>query len=237
MFNISYIYQLPDAGTKYFGGNKIAGGVLNGWQLSGITNFQSGAPLVITYGSPGLTCSQALANGTYTTNSGLCASTVFQANGVGWYGSDARTLPPLLLSNPLKGVSYKGVGTDWLNPSAVTAPQINQPGTWEMPQMLGPGSNNWDLTLFKSFKIAEHQRLEFRLAAFDLFNRAQPDNPITGANIVWNVPVNATALSQGTPSPVTNVPAAGQPCNASEFGCIASKHGHRELELALKLYF
>jgi hypothetical protein len=238
MFNISYIYQLPNAGTKYFSGNKFAGGVLNGWQLSGITNIQSGSPLLISYGSPGLTCSQALPNGTSTTNSGLCANTIFQANGVSWYGTDARNLNPLLVASPTKTASYKGVGTNWLNPSAVTVPQINQQGTYEMPQMLGPASNNWDLTLFKSFKITEHQRLEFRIAAFDMFNRAQPDNPNTGANVVWNLPVNATALSQGTPSPLTNVSAAGKPCSeAANFGCISTKHGHRELELALKLYF
>jgi len=228
LFNISYIYQLPNAGTKYFNGNKIAGGVLNGWQLSGITSFQSGAPLAVGFGSPGLTCSG---------NSTVCGSTVFQGNGTGWYGTDARTLNPLLLSNAQKGAGFTQVGSDWLNPSAVTVPAVNQPGTYEMPQMLGPGSNNFDVTLFKSFKIAEHQRLEFRVAAFDIFNRAQLDNPITGANIVWNVPATATAVSQGSPSAVTNVPASGAPCNSTEFGCIADKHGHREMEFAIKLYF
>jgi hypothetical protein len=229
MFNISYIYQLPNAGAKYFSGNKFAGGVLNGWQLSGITNFQSGSPLLITYGSPGLTCSG---------NATLCASSSFQGNGTGWYGTDARVLNPLLLSNPAKTASYKGVGTNWLNPSAITVPAINQPSTWEMPQMLGPASNNWDMTLFKSFKITENQRLEFRVAAFDLFNRAQPDNPNSGANITWNVPATATALSQGSPSAVSNVSAAGQPCSeAADFGCISTKHGHREMEFALKFYF
>jgi hypothetical protein len=229
MFNISYIYQLPNAGAKYFSGNKFAGGVLNGWQLSGITNFQSGSPLLITYGSPGLTCSG---------NATLCASSSFQGNGTGWYGTDARVLNPLLVSNPAKTASYKGVGTNWLNPSAITVPAINQPSTWEMPQMLGPASNNWDMTLFKSFKITENQRLEFRVAAFDLFNRAQPDNPNSGANITWNVPATATALSQGSPSAVSNVSAAGQPCSeAADFGCISTKHGHREMEFALKFYF
>jgi len=228
LFNISYIYQLPDAGSKYFSGNKIAGGVLNGWQLSGITNFQSGSPLAVGFGSPGFTCAG---------NATLCASSSFQGNGTGWYGTDARTLNPLIVSNPQKGAGYTGVGTNWLNPASVTVPGINQASTWEMPQFLGPGSNNFDLTLFKSFKLGEHQRLEFRVAAFDIFNRAQPDNPITGENIVWNVPATATALSQGSPSAVTNVPASGQPCNSTDFGCIADKHGHREMEFALKLYF
>ncbi len=229
MFNISYIYQLQNAAAKYFHGNKFAGGVLDGWQLSGITNYQSGSPLSIGYGSPGLTCSG---------NATLCGGSYWQGPNTSWYGTDARTLNPLLLSNPQKGNSYKGVGTNWLNPSAVTVPQVGQPGTYEMPQMLGPGSNNYDMTLFKSFKLDEKgRRLEFRVAAFDIFNRAQPDNPITGANIVWNVPSTATALSQGTPSVVSNVAASGQACGSTDFGCIADKHGHREMEFALKLYF
>jgi len=229
MFNISYIYQLPDAGTKYLHGNKVAGGFLNGWQLSGITNFQSGSPLGTTIGVFNCVPSTAPA----------CATTLFQASGTSWYGSDARALNPLLLSNLHKTASYSGVGTNWLNPGAITVPQINQPGTYEMPQMLGPASNNWDITLFKSFKITEGRRLEFRAAAFDLFNRGQPDNPNTAANFNWNVPAGATALSQGSPSTVQNVnTTAGMPCSENaDFGCISTKHGHRELEFALKLYF
>lgn len=52
---IDYVYELPDAGTKWFN-NAFGRVVLNGWQLSGISRFWSGQPLTITSnGNPGTT--------------------------------------------------------------------------------------------------------------------------------------------------------------------------------------
>jgi Carboxypeptidase regulatory-like domain/TonB-dependent Receptor Plug Domain len=52
---IDYVYHLPDAGTKWL--NNTAGrGVLDGWQIAGISRFWSGQPLTITSnGNPGTT--------------------------------------------------------------------------------------------------------------------------------------------------------------------------------------
>jgi hypothetical protein len=238
MLNVSYIYQLPNAGTKYFSGNKVMGGILNGWQLSGITNYQSGAPQNLT-GSAG-----GAAIGTFNCyeggvqNAGLCGN--FNGSGVGWYGTPDRILYTQLLSNPQKGITTKGVGHQWFNPASITLPPVGQLGTTEEPQFLGPGSNNWDMTLFKSFKLDEQgRRLEFRIAAFDIFNRAQLDTPsqdgVPNPNFNWMLPAGATSFSQGSASPVLN---ASTTCSGGNtVGCIMSKHGHREMELALKFYF
>ena len=230
MLNISYIYQLPNAGTKYFSGNKVMGGILNGWQLSGITNYQSGAPQSLT-GLGTINCYQGGVQ-----NAGLCANFSTTVN---WNGTPDRPLTSLLLSNPNKGVSRKGVGSQWFNPASITLPQIGHLGTTEEPQLLGPGSNNWNMTLFKSFKLGEQRRLEFRIAAFDIFNRAQLDTPsqdgAPSPNINWMLPAGATSFTQGSAAPVSN---ASTTCTGGNtVGCIMSKHGHREMELALKLYF
>jgi len=226
IFNISYIYQLPNMGAQHFSGNKVAGGILDNWQVSGITNFISGQPLNITPGT--LSCAG---------NANLCGSNYFNGTYT-WYGTDARTLAVQLLSNPQSGTLFKGVGSNWLNPGSVTMPAIGSLGTREMPQYLGPGSNNFNMTLFKSFKLGEQRRLEFRAAAFDLFNRAQYDNPTSlTPNFTVNVPANATDFSNATFTGPTNLAAAGQACGTGDFGCVADKHGHREMEFALKLYF
>jgi len=231
MFNISYIYQLPNAGEKYFHGNKVAGGFLNGWQLSGITNYQSGSPLGVSMGT--FNCTGP--------GSSFCVTSGNNQNwdgNVTWYGTPDRTMQPVVLFNPQKGVAFRGVNSNWLNPTSVTVPQFNTLGTYEMPQFLGPGSNNYNLTLFKSFKLAEHQRIEFRAAGFDIFNRAQLDNPnSTSANLNWVMPAGATSFAQGQASPVQNLASSGNACTTGDFGCITSKHGHRELEFAIKLYF
>ncbi len=241
IFNVSYIYQLPNLGAKYFSGdkmgNKVAGGFLNGWQLSGITNYQSGAPLAFIGGSSNLgtiTCYEGGVSG-----AGLCGDVTFDGNT--WYGTDDRTLYARMMFNPQKNnTNWHGVGTQWFNPGAVTLPQIGQLGTTEMPQILGPGSNNYNMTLFKSFKLpGEQRRLEFRVAAFDIFNRSQLDTPafdgVANPNLNFNLPAGATTVSQGTVSSVTN---ASPTCSSGDtVGCIMSKHGHREMEMALKLYF
>ncbi len=235
ILNVSYIYQLPDAGTKYFSGNKFAGGVLDHWQLSGITNFQSGAPQTYIGGSGTTGTNNCYEGGVQ--NAGLCAN--FPGGGATWYGTPDRSLYPTILFNPQIGANFKGVGSQWFNPASITLPKINQLGTTEVPQFLGPGSNNFDFTLFKSFKLDEQRRIEFRIAAFDIFNRAQLDTPaqdaVANPNINWELPLNATSFSQGIASPVLN---ASPTCSGGNtVGCILSKHGHREMEFALKLYF
>ena len=52
---IDYVYQLPDAGTKWFN-NAFGRVLLDGWQIAGISRFWSGQPLTITSnGNPGTT--------------------------------------------------------------------------------------------------------------------------------------------------------------------------------------
>ena len=52
---IDYVYQLPNAGTKWFN-NTFGRVVLDGWQIAGISRFWSGQPLTITSnGNPGTT--------------------------------------------------------------------------------------------------------------------------------------------------------------------------------------
>jgi hypothetical protein len=221
--NFSYIYQLPNLGAKYFRNNHVAGGVLDNWQISGITNFQSGGPLRV--GVSGIGC--ATAPGATAAATALCSSSAFTGSGVTWYGSDVRNVPPLIEFNPQYGANFTGPNSDWLNPTSVSLPNIGNAGTWEQPTIRGPGSNNWDMTLFKSFSLGEDRRLEFRWAVFDVFNRAQLDYPNTSANFTWLLPANATSLNQGH----------AVLSNPQQFGYITDKHGHREMEFAIKLFF
>jgi hypothetical protein len=53
--SIDYVYQLPDAGTKWVN-NPVGRLVLDGWQIAGISRFWSGQPLTInSNGNPGTT--------------------------------------------------------------------------------------------------------------------------------------------------------------------------------------
>jgi len=216
LLNFSYIYQLPNLGTRYIGRNRLSKGVLDGWQLSGITHYASGSPLRITTGS--VSC----------TPSALCQTIgKFSGNGITWFGTPDVALTPAILLNPQYGVKFNGVGGLWLDQNFVTLPAINSFGTFEQPTFRGPGSGNWDMTLFKRFPLGERRRIEFRVAAFDVFNYSHFDNPQTSASFDWVLPPRATAFRQGR----------AELANRDSFGRITNKHGHREMEVALKIYF
>jgi hypothetical protein len=227
IFNMSYIYQMPNLGARYFSGNKVADGVLDGWQFSGITHYTTGAP--VGMGTPTVTCTNGIGA---TTN--LCASnalqggSTFQGSSVGWYGTPDIAFRPVI--NWQRG-GFQKVGDHWFSPASASLPAPNQYGTYETPVFRGPGTNDWDMTLFKSFQLGEGRRLEFRFSGFDVFNYAALSTAgssfATTPDFNWVMPPNATSFTQGKP----------ELSNWNQLGTITDKYGHRELELALKLYF
>jgi hypothetical protein len=73
--------------------------------------------------------------------------------------------------------------------------------------VVGPGTNNWDISLLKSFPIREQFNLQFRSEFFNAFNHTQYANPDT-----WTV---------GTPS----------------YGVLLAADPAREIQFGLKLEF
>jgi hypothetical protein len=238
IFNFSYIYQLPSPGVKYFHANKLAKGVLDGWQFSGITHVTSGAPVII--GNPTINCTmEAGAPVNLCANDALAPGSRYSGSGIGWYGT-----PDLLAYNTTnvdgnavrpyinwKSGGFKNAGDHWFSPDSVSLPGINQFGTLVAPTFRAPGSSDWSMTLFKTFHITESKRLEFRFASFNVFNHA---NLGTGAAdfvatpiFNWVMPANAQHFADGH----------GELANADALGTINSKHGHREIEFALKFFF
>ncbi|HXG91499.1 MAG TPA: carboxypeptidase regulatory-like domain-containing protein [Blastocatellia bacterium] len=151
---ISYIWNLPGPRTG------LLGSLVGGWQISGVTTFQSGAPFTIVNGvdrngdgvngldrpdignpnAPHNTRAQIVATSVCSTglrnpDTGACvtANDVFVVQGVGF--PTARTL-----------------GRNTERSKAV---------------------NNFDMFFFKNFRFKEQMRLEYRLEAFNIFNHPQ----------------------------------------------------------------
>ena len=61
------------------------------------------------------------------------------------------------------------------------APQPYTPRTnpWQYPGLTGPRFWQLDSTLSKNFQISERFRIEFRMEAYNLFNKFIPSNPDT----------------------------------------------------------
>src|SRR5262249_22240361 len=85
IFNAAYSVQLPD-----FTRQRVAGGVVNGWQLSGITQIQSGANLA----------ANSSENFGMKLNNYLIPGTQFKVSNASILGTTDIQLNPILTCNP-----------------------------------------------------------------------------------------------------------------------------------------
>jgi hypothetical protein len=71
---------------------------------------------------------------------------------------------------------------EWFNPAAFSAPAVGTWGTFPHYGLRGPGRDNWNMSLFKSFMLSESRgsRLELRLETFNTWNHTQFNGIDTG---------------------------------------------------------
>ena len=146
---INYVYKLPGLSKRW--DNVVTRQVLDGWELSGITSFISGAPLGIGY------------------------STVQGTDLVGGSGSgvDSRVV---LTGDPNLPKGDRTFAR-YFNTSVVQPPTKANFGVGNAPKdpIRGPGINNWDISVFKNFKLSPEGRvgLQYRLEMYNAFNHTQ----------------------------------------------------------------
>ena len=207
LVNFNYIWDLPKLGStfeRWIGGRESDGDsaepatavpprpsrffsiLLNGWQLSGITTFQSGTPFSIINGG--------------STNGISVLDNAGVANGAG-SGSypDVVGSPKSALPNGVTRFSSQSIGPLLFNPAAFAAPQGLTFGNAGRNVLNNPHRLNFDLSMFKNFKVTESGVLEFRMEAFNVFNHTQFRifNPNFG-NSATNT-INCYGGGQGTP--------------------------------------
>jgi hypothetical protein len=141
VFNVNYVWQLPV--TKM--SNAIARGVLNDWQVSGITSFVSGQPLAI--------------NQTFV-------------NAVDLTGTPSQGARIVIRGDPNLPKSERTFSrnfrTDVFSPTPV-----GSIGNAAKTNIRGPGINNWDMALFKTFPIRDRMRLQIRWELYNILNHTQ----------------------------------------------------------------
>jgi hypothetical protein len=71
----------------------------------------------------------------------------------------------------------RGVGQLWFDPTAFSRPQPGTFGNAGINILRAPGSSNWDLALFKNFKMTERARTQLRLEAYNFPNHPLLSNP------------------------------------------------------------
>ena len=190
LLNISYVYRLPfkdfhrfldwanerkpddTTAPKSTCCSGLTNVLVDGWELSGVTLYQSGTPFTVinTAGNTGVSLTD---NAGVSSGLGIAASYPDVVKGQQAPFSNPQSFGPL-------------IG----NPSQFVAPRGLTFGNAGRNFLTNPSRLNVDLSVLKHFKIRESGQLEFRAEAFNVLNHTQfriydPDNPgSTGNNIV-----------------------------------------------------
>jgi hypothetical protein len=180
-FIINYSWDIP------FGKHNGALGLLtSGWNLSGVTTIQDGAPMSFidgnggtAYGTNGTTTTSGFSRAqmcpgmTYNniaTSGGIESRLGGYSGGPGYFNASAFCAAPAIMPN---GTT---VTTQQACPTCATLF-----GNSGMGILLGPGQFNFDASILKATRIAEGKVLQFRAEFFNLFNHAQFAAPDPGA--------------------------------------------------------
>jgi hypothetical protein len=229
--NVSWNAFLPD-GAKGSLDNAFGKGLLNGWQLSGISSLASGIPIRPTF-------SGAAASGTVAATYFGTADIVGPSNGSG------NALVPVFTCDPRLG--GQNVGEKILDVNCIKVPDYGTNGDL-VPQynIRTPTRTNHDLTIFKNFATINDQKLQVRFGFFNLFNQAfantnDPNDVNLTLDTVCNVQVSDVPTgNSATPTATACDVTKGfsfTPQTISNFGKINIKRGHRVVEFVLKYYF
>jgi hypothetical protein len=192
ILNVNYVYDLPlvqllqrftrlvgngsDSAddTSWVPGSRVKAW-LGGWQLSGITAYETGTPFSVINGGG--------SDGT------AAADNAGVGNGLG-IGSYADVISDAKSGKPFVAPSSNNVGPLLLNPGAFVAPRGLTFGNSGRNFLRNPSRINFNMSLFKHFKPLQGLDIEFRAEAYNVFNHTQfritdPANPgNTGNNIV-----------------------------------------------------
>ncbi len=145
----SFVYALPSPGKRW--NNALVRRTMDKWQVSGIASFISGAPTPINY--------------TFVT-----ATDVTGASGI---GVDSRVNLSCDPNLPRGDRSFNRA----FDTSCIYPPGRAELGFGNASKypFVGPGIENFDISLFKDFQIGgdEARRLQFRLETYNTFNHPQ----------------------------------------------------------------
>jgi hypothetical protein len=206
-FVLSYAYELPFGKNKAFGGNAsgIWNQIIGNWQVAGIATATTGNWYTPTDISTNLS----------TSDGG---------------GEVANASRPNVVGNPNGHPCVPG--TLFNTCAFATNTVIGSFGDAGRNIIQGPGTQNWDISLFKIFPVKEQMHIEFRAEFFNAFNHYGPqfDNPGSfNTNIATQHGLDETAAQSGC----TN----GNQNSNCAFGFAQAAHDPRFIQFALKFYF
>jgi hypothetical protein len=178
-FNFNVGYDIPR--LSGFWKNGFTHQLLDGWKINGNGAIYSGNPFTVG-----------------------CAAT--NAPPGYWTGTPTGGIPfrcqmgdQIFRTDGKLNLATEDPKLQWLiNPANFTLPGPNSLGIGNTPPTLfyGPGLINVDMSLAKTFEVAERKTLEFRIETFNTLNHFNPSNPNTtgtAGQLTYNCNNNCTA--------------------------------------------
>jgi len=159
--------------------------VVNGWVLSGITQFQSGAPI-----QP-------------NTGYGLNVIWPTSLQPTDYLGTNSvQGTEPQIICDPRKNLG----SNQYFNPACFAPPTGGADGNIIWPYIKGPAYFNSDLAIYKDFAFKEHQKIELRFSAFNFLNHPLWQFGTAGSSVdeTLNFTNSSGQLMQTNQNPLTN---------------------------------
>jgi len=178
IFVANFVYKAPFFREQH----GLTGQVLGGWEVSGITTFNSGLSLTTSQTTDPFGC---VADA--TTANGCAAGTY--PGGLGMVSPNVDVTPR---PDQVSLVHLTKSQTQWFTTSSFANAQGHF-GSSGVGSFLGPGTERIDLGLLKNFRFGERAHLQLRAEAFNLFNHTNFVGP--GGAAVGGID---TTLGSGT---------------------------------------
>ncbi len=154
----TFLYQLPFGKGERFApnSNRLVDTLIGGWQLGGVTVFQSGAFLTISEESVD------------SANTGILNT----------LGAERADVVPGVAPKATKNLT-NSAGPVFINPAAFTFPPVNAGrfGDSGVGSVVGPGTDSVSLSLIKSIKLTERLQFQFGAQAANALNHRNFDVP------------------------------------------------------------
>lgn len=139
---LAWVYNVP--GWK--SGPRVARAAVNGWQISGVATFMSGAPVGVGY---------------------------TMVSPVDLSGTPSVSPRILVVGDPVLPKSQRTFSRAFRT-EVFRLPERGTLGTLSKTLLRGPGTNNFDISIFKTIPvIRERLRLQLRAEAYNAFNHTQ----------------------------------------------------------------
>ena len=170
--NYSYLLPFGKGHALLSTGGDLVDKIVSGWQISGITDWQTGQPFSVSYSAPGTPTGLVSGRANYIAGVNPYPATKTRSQ---WFNPTAFTAPTN--ASGQVGAVY---------------------GNSQYDMLRGPAFQDWDMNLEKNIVFAERYHVQLRADSFNIFNHPNFGTP--SASISNTSTVGTITSISGTPS-------------------------------------